>query len=134
MKDSKRIAMELTEDYVPSDMLNKELMINQLHLVANEDGNMKDRILEVGIKEIVKQCRKQVSGREDVDFDNDDIPYSKASLEKVKHLRSSNLYVVYDIKQENGKRAVCFVYHRENGKYINLMMEADGSLYLSEEY
>lgn len=134
MKDSKRIAMEMKADYAPEGMLDKAFISDQLRLAADEDTAMKDRIFEIGVREIAKQCRKQVLERASVTFDSDDIPYSKASLEEIKCLKNSELKLIYDIKLENGKQAICFVYCRKSGKYINLMVEADGSLYLSEEY
>lgn len=134
MKDSKRIALELREDYVTSDMIDKKLMADQLHIMANEDKDMRDRIFVAGVNEIVKQCNRYALGCNCIPTECGEIPYNTATLAEVKCLKNSKLYLIYEIKQEDGNRAICFVYHKKNGKYINLMVEADGSLYLSKEY
>lgn len=62
MKDCKLIAQELFENLTTEEMLDKKVVKEQLTLMADESETFENRVFCVGVREIVKQCKKLVKG------------------------------------------------------------------------
>lgn len=67
MKDSKNIAQELFEDLTTEEMADKKVVAEQIRMMADESENFENRVFEIGVREIAKQCKKLVKGV----FDNE---------------------------------------------------------------
>lgn len=62
MKDSKLIAQELFENLTTEEMLDKKVIKEQLTMMADESETFENRVFCVGVREIVKQCKKLAKG------------------------------------------------------------------------
>ena len=62
MKDSKNIAQELFEDLTTEEMTNKNVVAEQIRMMADENESFENRVFEIGVREIAKQCKKLVKG------------------------------------------------------------------------
>lgn len=69
MKQSKKIAWNLAREMSLEELTDREGLKEQLYVMADVSDDFRNSLIEIGIKEIAKQCRRYAQGFEECDVD-----------------------------------------------------------------
>lgn len=144
MKGKKKIAKELRSEEEFKKLFNKKILKSEIRDRTDLSDSFENRVLEVGISEIAKQCIRMHDEEKETESQAPIEPaksYEEIFLTRddIKHLQDATIYIISNFNSTNPvtnikAEGIELVFQLKNGKYVSLLIIEDGTSFLSGEF